>query len=273
VKRDTRKIKEILVDEEDPRHDMFLARRSAEFPMGGIRPVLCRPQQVDCMLNLVNLSLYGNNLVSLGGIEALARCESLVHLDLGKNNLSDLSEGFAELKSLEEVVVDDNMFTKVPAELAALKKLRVLRLSGNRIEEFSEACTESNCWPELRVLALDNNEFMSIPPCVGSLAKLETLILRGNHLTELPEELASLLALKSLNLSSNKLSIFLPAHLLGQLKNLEVLLLNGNQLTSVPEELAELAPCRVNLANNKLHSIPHGLKEALPKLNTFGQKP
>lgn len=35
--------------------------------MGGIRPVLCRPQQVDCMLNLVNLSLYGNNLVSLGG--------------------------------------------------------------------------------------------------------------------------------------------------------------------------------------------------------------
>ncbi|GBG23946.1 Leucine-rich repeat-containing protein 40 [Hondaea fermentalgiana] len=272
IEQDTRKIKEILQDEEDERRDVFLARRSAEFPMGSIRSVLCRAQSVDAMANLVNLSLYGNNLVSLGGIEALKRCESLRSIDIGNNKLTSLSEGFAELTSLEELVADDNAFVEVPSELASLRNLEVLRLSGNRIERFAEACEAHGCWPKLRELSLDNNELTALPSMIGTLGALETLVLRGNKLQSLPEELASLQSLTSLSLSSNQLKTFLPGPLVPQLKALEVLLLNGNELSEIPAELAELAPCRVNLANNRLETIPQGLKESLSDLNVFGQK-
>ena len=60
ITKDTRKIPEILVDEDDDRTKLMLARRSTEFK-GSLR-VLCNPTAVQALGNLETLSLYGCDL-------------------------------------------------------------------------------------------------------------------------------------------------------------------------------------------------------------------
>ena len=62
VKRDMRKIEEILVDENDKRDRLLLSKRGSEF-QGNIRVIL----RESALTNLKVLNLYDNSLVSLQG--------------------------------------------------------------------------------------------------------------------------------------------------------------------------------------------------------------
>ncbi len=69
MKKDPRKIPEILVDKNDKREQMLLARRIDEFE--GTTKSLFRTSNLPCFKNLINLSLYGNKLTELKGIHIL----------------------------------------------------------------------------------------------------------------------------------------------------------------------------------------------------------
>ena len=134
---------------------------------------------------------------------------------------------------------DNELTGPIPAVLADLANLRILRLDGN---QFSGP----------------------IPPSLGNLANLEELSLRhgpndfrdreDEGLTgAIPAELGNLTSLERLNLSRHDLNGPIPAAL-GNLINLRDLYLSGNSLTGqIPAELGNLTNLRwLSLVANRL---------------------
>ena len=107
----------------------------------------------------------------------------------------------------------------------------------------------------------------SLPKEIGSLINLRTLNLSKNKLTELPKEIGSLVNLQTLYLYDNNLTE-LPEEI-GLLVNLQTLYLNDNQLVELHKEIGCLTNLqRLYLHNNKLTELPKEI-ESLVNLRDF----
>lgn len=107
-------------------------------------------------------------------------------------------------------------------------------------------------------LSLSNMDLTKLPNWLADLTALTTLDVSGNRLTELPEWLGDLVSLANLNLNRNRLTV-LPKSLsdLGALTYLD---LGSNRLETLPESLSGLASLgRLNLSRNELVSLPESL--------------
>ncbi|XP_022751798.1 probable LRR receptor-like serine/threonine-protein kinase At2g24230 [Durio zibethinus] len=96
---------------------------------------------------------------------------------------------------------------------------------------------------------------------IGKLTQLQSLDLSNNNITSLPSDLWGLGSLKSLNLSSNKISGSLPNNI-GNFGLLEVIDLSGNNFSGeIPAAISSLVSLQVlKLAGNGFQwSIPTGI--------------
>ena len=98
IKRDLRKIDEILNDENDSRENLFLSKRQSEFQDGSLKSLL-RESKLSALKNLRFLNLYDNNLSNVQDIGLLSSIEDengdkvttiLEDLNLGRNKLTSL---------------------------------------------------------------------------------------------------------------------------------------------------------------------------------------
>ena len=117
----------------------------------------------------------------LVGVPAsLARCHSLVSLDLSGNQLgvsSDLPEALATgLVNLRELNVARNRIVSLPNALGAMRVL--VRLD----------CRE--------------NQLRAVPHSIGGCVSLAELYLGQNQITGLPDEIGDCAALRTLDLAS-----------------------------------------------------------------------
>lgn len=135
---------------------------------------------------------------------------SLVKLDLTGCELTALPDAITNLQVLEELSLVRNAFTDLPAELrrlGKLPKLRVLRLGDNRLDVLPG---EIGLLPALVELQLQHNLLTTLPPALFSLRSLEVLqlgsALDGNRLTTIPDRVAELAQLRTLDLRNNPLS-------------------------------------------------------------------
>lgn len=87
IKKDLRKIDEILADDSDKKDILKLAKRSAEF-QGSVR-VLCRESKLESLANLRTLNLYDNCLTNVDGIGLLSQTP-IEEINLGCNKLTTL---------------------------------------------------------------------------------------------------------------------------------------------------------------------------------------
>ena len=87
IQKDTRKVREILRDPDDPRTSLKLARREAEF--GGNTKVLCEAGNEEALKDTQYLSLYGNKLTKLSRFE-VACSAPLTSLNLARNLLTTI---------------------------------------------------------------------------------------------------------------------------------------------------------------------------------------
>lgn len=148
--------------------------------------------------------------------------------------------------------------------------------SALRLPNSSQAHTSSSSslcsWPGvvicdsrenvLHILASGMDLSGSIPDnTIGKMSKLQTLDLSGNKITSLPSDLWSLGLLKSLNLSSNRISERLPSNI-GNFMLLQTLDLSFNSFSGeIPAAISSL----VGLTTLKLHNngfqfgVPPGL--------------
>mmetsp|Transcript_26522 Transcript_26522/g.56425 ORF Transcript_26522/g.56425 Transcript_26522/m.56425 type:complete len:396 (+) Transcript_26522:107-1294(+) len=291
IKKDLRKIPQILSDAasraassppspDDPAADdatnandgkdgvveeMRFARRAPEFlPSRGVS-MLLEPKYCPALDNLVQLSLYDCGLKSLAGIElsgdgAAPLFPKLTSLDIGRNpdltNDSLPGTFHTQFPKLLQLWSDDCGFgPNIPATLLEMDKLRVVRMTGNKLEGELEDGIGIRYWKSARVLALDGNKLTSVGRGLGRMECLEKLHLRGNELTALPEGVPGRdnHSLTTLGLSSNRLTS-LPASLADAGAILKELYLNGNRIEEMLEGLAEklVGLERLNLAHNSI---------------------
>ncbi len=249
IKRDHRKVDEILLSDPDARlEELLLSKRKAEFNHN--INILCKESLLAAMSNLKLLNLYDNSLQSLAGIEML-QYTTIEEINLGMNELTLLPVEFGQISTLQVVWLDDNQFELFPSCLFQLTNLKALRLSNNLLQDVPPMIESLD---KLEILALDNNEIIDFPTGVLSLKSLKQLWLRQNKIETLPYNLSALESLEICSLSSNKL-ISLPDNIWDNLK-LKSLYINGNKLTSILLPTNSSHEVAINAANNKIVDLP-----------------
>ena len=164
IKKDTRKIVEILTDEEDDRERLLLARRENEFK-GNSAAFIFQQKYINSFKNLASLSLYGNKLSDLSGISIALKESPVSEINLGRNILTDLPVEFEQIKTLKTLWLDDNLLKKIPDCICKMKSIECLRLSGNKISSVTSGISNLK---NLKIFTVDRNEISVLPDaCVS----------------------------------------------------------------------------------------------------------
>lgn len=148
--------------------------------------------------------------------------DTLELLNLSQNELVDLPAELARLRRMKILFASQNGFEHVPGVVGECAELSMVGFKANRIVRVSgEALPQ-----KLRWLILTDNRIANLPEELGSRVALQKLMLSGNRLRDLPETMAGCVNLELVRLASNELEE-LPFWLL-ELPKLAWLALAGN---------------------------------------------
>ncbi|KAI0268726.1 Endonuclease/exonuclease/phosphatase [Gloeopeniophorella convolvens] len=102
-------------------------------------------------------------------------------LDMGGVQIKNLppTSGLFSFTFLINLYLNHNALTAVPAEIAKLRHLELLDLSGNNLQTLP---SELGMLTKLKELYLFDNHIATIPPELGTLHQLQTLGIEGNPL-------------------------------------------------------------------------------------------
>lgn len=183
---------------------------------------------------------------------AIAEPEKVQVLSLGYTDLKSIPDGIGKMVNVEEIYLNDNKLSSVPASLFSLPKLTILDISGNR--QLSNIPATIANLKSLQFIKFGHNEKLNYSEIFAGLGKISTLItvnVMGNKLRVVPDGISNLKQIKELNLADNRL-LLVPASI-GSLTNLEILDISMNQLTSLPEDIKNLKNLKqINLMGNNL---------------------
>ena len=171
---------------------------------------------------------------------------NLHELDLRSNNLKDLPDELAELRTLKSVKLNYNKFESIPAVLSTLPRLTNVELGGNLITEVDETVSQL---PSIKEMDFSGNQISSVHPSIAGQTTLTYLNFENNLLVSLPAEMGTMVNLQRLDFSNNQLTE-LPASF-GGLKGLTKMEVNNNKLGSLPASMGHLKQlkeldCRYN---------------------------
>lgn len=109
------------------------------------------------------------------------------------NPLTELPASFAQLKELQQLGLNNNLFTSFPKEIFSLNNLSVLYMSGNYKSEtkLGDLPDLFQQLPELKELGIENAGLSSLPKSLSTLKKLEKANFSYNKFTSFPEVLAT----------------------------------------------------------------------------------
>ncbi len=130
--------------------------------------------------------------------------DTLEVLNLSGNRLSKLPDDLARLKKLRILFCSENEFGNVPAVLGGCPELEMVGFKANRIESVEEAAFPR----KLRWLVLTDNRIGALPGSIGSCGRLQKLMLAGNRLQSLPDEMAACVNLELIRLAANRFTEF-----------------------------------------------------------------
>lgn len=143
------------------------------------------------ILSNCNLNIIPNGLTDIYGITYLDLSGNLFNDDTDLSNLE-------MLYNLEILFLSRNHFTKVPAVIRKLPKLRMLAMRENQL-----ATVEEGAFPDsLEWLILTGNRITHIGAVPSPMRKL---MLSNNLLTGFPRNLASLTKLELLRVANNRI--------------------------------------------------------------------
>ena len=180
------------------------------------------------------------------------RNKRIIGISLYDSGLKSFPELICDLKTLEILILQNNLLTEIPESIKNLKFLKILNMEDNQIYKIPKTIGSLN---HLKQLVLNNNNIENIPESIGKLISLEYLNLDMNKLDILPASVGNLLNLKGLNLGDNKL-LGLP-DTIGDLKSIESIDLNYNRLTKLPETMINLKSLKeLYIRENKFLANP-----------------
>ncbi|MBC9912731.1 leucine-rich repeat domain-containing protein [Chitinophaga varians] len=154
------------------------------------------PKNLAGMLKLEELSLRFNEIKTLP--KEIAAFPALQILDLSSNSIAVLPPAIKELSRLKELHIKYNKLTALPEELGELQELEVVALNGNSKLDFDQAFRVlANC-KKLKRLRLKGCGLSSLPESIALLEGLESIDLYDNGFKALPEVLLQLKHLREI---------------------------------------------------------------------------
>jgi internalin A len=186
-------------------------------------------------------------------LKSFARIEALTwEQNMTQEELLALIEQAAD-EGWKELDLSGKELTELPAEIGKLTQLETLTLGK----------VEQNKWEQgngKRVPAVITNQLTTLPQELASLENLQSLDLSGNPLTVIPESVLGLQKLTFLTLARVNLSEIPDA--IVQLSNLTTLDLSSNQLNKIPNAIAQLSNLTtLYLWSNQLSEIPNAIAQ------------
>jgi hypothetical protein len=136
---------------------------------------------------------------------ALPKNLNATKIDLSGLGIKEIPQEVFKYKNLRKLFLQDNLITKIPAEIKRLKLLCTLDVSNNSVTSLYASVFELN---NLKVLIVNDNKIKNIPPQIKKLNKLKILGIANNQLVSLNSNFEFLKELKELNLSGNKFQVF-----------------------------------------------------------------
>lgn len=215
-------------------------------------------QALSAIAQLPKLTALTLSNCSLSGINELAAATGLIHLDLSKNMIGNLS-ALSYMPNLTYLFLSSNAITASSLEsLSGLGMLKELDLSHNSIEAVLPL---AQC-PGLYVLNLSNNLLSSTldpetnewsQPLLGleQLTELRVLSVSNNLLTDV-SCLSQLTNLMDLNISKNQITDITHLSSLTELCNLDF---SENQIARLPQFHADTPLVSINGCRNQLTSL------------------
>ncbi|KAK6774992.1 hypothetical protein RDI58_025993 [Solanum bulbocastanum] len=215
-------------------------------------------QQYACRLTVLNLSSM-ENLVALPS--NICKLKGLVKLIVCCSKLESLPEEIGDLENLKELHARDTLISRLPSSIVRLNKVKLLTFSRQKLKyEVSFVFPEVNeGLRSLEYLDLSYCKLIDggLPEDIGCLSSLKKLYLNRNNFEHLPQSIAQLSALQSLDLSDcYKLKEF--PGFMGML-NLNTLKLNCCNLIDggLPEDIGCLSSLKeLNLSGNSFEYLP-----------------
>ncbi|GAB1863514.1 Insulin-like growth factor-binding protein complex acid labile chain [Camponotus japonicus] len=237
---------------------------------------------------------FSNNGILRLKRTAFSKMHSLSYINLRGNRLREIDNAiFDSLESLVEVDLSDNILSDLPLDLFTDKEVQVLRIAGNNISSLATVSAS-----KLTTLDASRNKIKVIAKeDLNGVPLLEALYIKSNNLKRIHQyAFSDLDQLRNLDISDNKLSSITEHHFKSN-PRLQILLMNDNPtLQTLPvfktyglvydtfsiyrfecancglenlqrdtfNEMPALA--RLNLATNRLTSLPIGLLKRLSSL-------
>ncbi|KAF5398416.1 Leucine-rich repeat-containing protein 40 [Paragonimus heterotremus] len=232
------------------------------------------------------LILTSNLLTTLSG-DGFIKLNTLTHLDVRDNRLSDLPNELGELVNLKALILSLNQLQKLPDSLGRLQSLVLLDVANNQLTSLGDHLADLT---NLEKLDAFHNCLTSLPGLPPRLRKLD---LNHNRIERLPHGLLQHMPLLNmLDVSSNQLtSLVLDTREPSARSDSDLTVVNAayNRLTSVPDvaglsalkelclgdnriaaiSLSVFQGCSLttlDLAHNGLSHLPEGLSVVLPNL-------
>lgn len=238
--------------------DPYLAERVAQVLEKNINDIVTAEELASYS---GNLDCPPGELSDLSGIGYLTGLKSL---NCTKNEVKLIPSEIKNLVNLETLdFCKAYSLENIPAEIGALKKLKVARFGLTSISSIPK---EIGNLKNVQVLQLGANNIELVPEEIGSLKKLQYLDLHSNKITSIPDSICNLTDLRELELSHNEITK-LPAGM-GNLNKLATLNLFNNKIKYIPKTMNKLLYLNeMNVYDN--FNLSESYKNFMPKLNKF----
>uniref|UniRef100_A0A670YI60 Leucine rich repeat containing 8 VRAC subunit E n=3 Tax=Pseudonaja textilis TaxID=8673 RepID=A0A670YI60_PSETE len=174
------------------------------------------PHAIFSLVNLQELDLKNNKLISIEEVISFQHCRKLICLKLWHNQIFTIPEHIRKLKALEQLDLSHNYIEALPSQLFMCTRLNYLDLSYNKIQVIPSGMgvlqslqyfsVSHNCLEtlpneiyfcrKLKVLKAEHNKLRRISDRISWLPLLSRIELKGNQLEALPLEIGQCKLLK-----------------------------------------------------------------------------
>jgi Leucine-rich repeat (LRR) protein len=235
------------------------------------------PSWISNLKNLTLLDLGSNELTSLP--DSIGNLKKLKIIVLSFNKLHTLPESFGNLSSLEDLTLIErchhpalekkygksSWFTCLPDSFGSLSSLKNIYISSTRLKKLPESFGNLLSLRSLNIYSDVHNPKSFYPISMRNLILLKEISING--FTQVPDFIAELKQLTSLDISHNKL-LKLP-DFIGNLTKLKILNLHSTWITELPSWIVNLKNLvDLDITSNDIIEDPK-IKKKLPKLKKY----